>query len=126
MWMEFATPLLSSLRFFIWVLQFYLSIKNQNFIQSDVILIFIVIIIIIIIIIIINIIIIFVIELTTFVKFENLNWDLPKNCTHVTWTGVRLQIHMALEHYQNLLKNEKVSQWKTVYGKYLGTLLGKT
>ena len=64
MWMEFVTPLLSSMRFFIWVLQFYLSIKNQNnVIQSDVILIFIVIIIIIIIII--NIIINFVIELTT-------------------------------------------------------------
>ena len=50
--MEFVTPLLSSMRFFIWVLQFYLSIKNQNVIQSDMILIFIVIIIIIIVIII--------------------------------------------------------------------------
>ena len=76
--------------------------------------------------IIIIIIIFFVIELTTFVKFEDLNWDFPKNCTHVTWTGVRLQIHMVLEDCQKLLKNEKVSQWKTVYDKYLGTLLGKT
>ena len=50
------------MRFFIWVLQFYLSIKNQNVLQSDVILIFIAIIIIIVIIIIDIIIIIFDIE----------------------------------------------------------------
>ena len=61
MWIEIVSPLLSSVRFFIWVLQFYLSIKNQNVIQSDMILIFIIIIIISIVIIIIDIIIIIII-----------------------------------------------------------------